>query len=529
MAELRKHMNQPLIHRVASVLPAVLLGIVTFTLVLTITDPPGPGLDPDALHYMGAAESVAAHLEYRVPTADWASADSTSLLAHFPPGLSTVLALPVRLGMTAPQAGRLVNALAAAVTVTVLVLLVSGASTPLTGILFAVALFATDAMHQVHLSVLSEPLFLAWLALTLAAMTRAPDRPLRAGIPAALGALTRYAGVSLVGAAILWSLLQRAPLATRLRRAVVAALPAVLLQGVWVLRTRHAVGPTAIRHFAVYTDGLGATLAQGVETLRAWLVPDPDAAVSPLPYHGWLAIAAGLVLLAVVTRGARQVWTETRPAAAHDDVPVVDARRLIAASGLLLGCYLGVVLVSRLLADPMIPLDERLLAPALVLMTTIAATSIAHWWRAAHTTIARIAVCGALLGWLAASGSVTADDADYALTWGSDLAGDQWRRSELLAWARTDGATRPLYTNWPAAVYFHLHRPARQVPRSDDARALAAFADTVRVRDGRVLVFDVPDEEYATRAMLLQLRGLGIVARRQDGVVLAPVSAAPGR
>jgi hypothetical protein len=516
-------MNQRSIQRVARLIPAALLGIVAFALVLTITDPPGPGLDPDALHYMGAAASVAAHLEYRVPTADWASADSTAPLAHFPPGFSTALALPMRLGMTAPQAARLVEALAAAVTVTVLVLLVSGAATPLAGILFAVALFATAALQEVHVSVLSEPLFLAWLALTLAAMTCAPDRPLRAGIPAALGALTRYAGLSLVGAAVLWSLMQRAPRATRLRHAVIAALPALLLQGAWVLRTRHGAGPTAIRRFAVYTSGLGATLAQGGQTVSAWLVPDPGSAETPLPDHGRLAIVAGLLLLIVVISGARQAWKGASAMTTdEDDAPAIDARRLITASSLLLVCYLGMILVSRLLADPMIPLDQRLLAPALTLATAIAATSIAHWWRAAHTAIARVAVCVALLGWFAASASVTTDDAEYVLTWGSDFAGDQWQRSELLEWARTNGATRPLYTNWPAAVYFHLHRPARQVPLHNDARALAAFPDTVRVRDGRVLVFDVAGEDDV-REMLLQSPGLRVVARLQDGVALAPI------
>ena len=38
--------------------PAALLGILAFALVLAVTDPPGPGLDPDALSYMGAAESL---------------------------------------------------------------------------------------------------------------------------------------------------------------------------------------------------------------------------------------------------------------------------------------------------------------------------------------------------------------------------------------------------------------------------------------------------------------------------------------
>jgi hypothetical protein len=505
----------------ASLFPAALLGIVAFTLVLIITEPPGPGLDPDALQYMGAAESVAAHLEYRVPTADWASADSTSALAHFPPGFSTALALPVRLGLAPMQAARLVEALAAAVTVTVLVLLVSGATTPLAGIFVAVALFAIDAMHEVHVSVLSEPLFLACLALTLAAMVYAPDRPLRAGVPAALGALTRYAGISLVGAVALWQLLQRAPLATRLRRAAVAVLPALVLQGAWVLRTRRMAGPTAIRRFAVYTSGLRATLAQGGATLAGWLVPDPDAPLEPMSHHGWLALAVGVVLLVVVVAGARRAWRLARSTRASDPAPSPDAWRLIMASLVLMACYVSVVFASRLLADPGVPLDNRLLAPVLLLATTIAATTIALWWRAVHSMLARVAVAGALLGWWAASAAVTYDDAEYALEQGSDFAGEQWRRSELLAWARTDGAAHPLYTNWPPAMYFHLHRPSRLVPLRNDARALAAFPDTLRARNGRAVVFEVPGVEYATAEQLAGVRGLRVVARLEDGVVLA--------
>lgn len=510
-------MNQRALQRIASVFPAALLGIVAFTLVLLATDPPGPGLDPDALQYMGAAESLAEHGEYRVPTAKWSSADSTSPLGHFPPGFSTALALPVRFGLASTQAARLVEAAAAAITVTVLVLLVSGAATPLAGMLAAVALFATNAMHEVHVSVLSEPLFLACLALTLAAMVVAPNRPLRSGIAAALGALTRYAGLSLVGAVVLWQLLQRAPLTTRIRRAAIAALPALVLQGAWVLRTRHAAGPTAIRHFTFYSAALTTMLARGGETLAAWLVPDPDAPLAPMRYHAQLAVAVGIVLLIVVVAGARRAWRGDSENAS------IGARRLIEACAVLAACYLGMVFVSKLVADPGIPLDNRLLAPVLVLATTVAATTIALWWRGAHSALARIAVAGALLGWWTATAVVTYDDASYALTWGSDFAGDQWRRSELLAWARTNGTSTPLYTNWSGPVYFYLHRPSRQVPLRQDTAALAAFPDTLRRRDGRVLMFDVSGEEYATSSELLQSRRLRVMARLSDGVVLAPL------
>ena len=539
---------------VAQVLPAALLGVVAFALALIITDPPGPGLDPDALAYMGAAESLAESGAYQIPTAKWASADSTAALAHFPPAYSTVLALPVRLGMTAPQAARLVQALAAAVTVTTLVLLVSAATTALAGILLAVALFAMTSMHEVHASVLSEPLYLTCTALVLAAMVCAPDRPLRAGIPAAVGVMTRYVGASLVGAVVLWQLAQRGPWRVRLRRAVVGTLPAIVVQGAWLLRTRAVAGTGEIRQFALYGN-LRPTVTQGAATLTAWLIPDPSASTEPVAHRGALALTAGCALLVLVMIGVVRTyrtqcaavqpprnefdglhendripsiesgpfrsirWIRSCAVDPHDDAFVV---RLLSAATLLTVAYLGVVVVSLLVADPNIPLDERILAPVLLLLMTIAATALTLWWRATRLDIARIAVCGALLGWWSAAATSTLGEARYALDRGSDFAGEQWRRSELLAWARTEGAGVPLYTNWPSAVYFYLQRPARELPTARDARTLAAFADTVRVRGGRILLFDVQTTEYAPRDSLVKVRGLHTIATVGDGTVLGP-------
>jgi hypothetical protein len=516
-------------------IPAALLGVVAFTLTLIITDPPGPGLDPDALAYIGAAEAVVGHGEYRIPSAKWTSADSTEPLAHFPPGYSTALALPIRLGMAPTQAARVVQATAAFVTVSTLVLLVSAAASTLAGILLALSLFAMTSMHEVHVSVLSEPLFLACMVLVLAAMVWAPDRPLRAGIPAAIGVMTRYAGVSLVGATALWALARGGTWKARARRATIAVLPALVLQAAWVLRTRAVAGSGEIRRFALYGD-LKPTLVQGGATLAAWLIPDPGADREPIPYRGMLAVAAGFALLTLtaigwwrVARAARRAAESRDSASSHErqDARAILAWRLVTAATLILVCYLGVVALSRVAADPDIPLDDRLLAPALLLLMTVAAVGLTHWWRGTRLVIARVAVASALLGWWLAAATTTALEAHYALDLGSDFAGEQWRGSEVLAWARTEGAGRTLYSNWPAAVYFHLHRPSRELPRQRDAHTLAAFADTVRVRDGRVLLFDTQSPEFAPNHSLLETRGLRTIARLRDGVVLGPVPVIP--
>jgi hypothetical protein len=509
----------------------VLLGLVAFALVLDITEPPSPGLDPDALAYLGSAESFALHGEFRTPTAHWPSSDSTSALSHFPPGFATAIAIPVRLGMAPVQGARLVEAAAAFVTVTTLAFLVGEATTPLAGILLVTALFAMSAMHEIHVSVLSEPLFLAFVALTLAAMVNRRSTPWLAGLWSALAAMTRYAGLSVIGAVVLWSVARAGTPGERLRRGAWALLPAVVLEGLWFVRTKLVATSEPIRRLAFYGD-LGTSIKQGVTTLASWLVPDADAALDPadaMPHRGAIAAVVGVLLVVVVLTG---VWRARRqrgayPAASGAETVRPDALRLIAAAALLVACYLGLLVVSRLVADPGIPFDERILAPVIVLATTIAATGIALWWRSTRAELPRIALCGALLGWWCGAASATWIDASYVMTWGSDFAGDQWRRSELLDWARTEGRAHPLFTNWPVVSYFYLGRPARDVPRLDETHLLGAFADSLRARDGRVLAFDVPGVEYLPMDSLMKAPGLRVVARVRDGAVLAATPARP--
>jgi hypothetical protein len=509
---------------IARWLAPALLGIVAFALVLEITDPPAPGLDPDALAYMGSAQSLARHGEFRAPTARWWSSDSTAALAHFPPGFATALAVPVRLGMDPMQGARLVQALSAFVTVAVLVLLVSEAAAPVAGVLLAAALFSMSSMHEVHVSVLSEPLFLACVALALLAMVRRPERPWLAGVAAALATLTRYAGVSVVGAVALWSFARRGSLVTRLRRAALALLPALVTQGLWFVRTRRIGGAEPIRKLSLYGD-LGSTLHQGATTLTWWLVPNPDEWNEKLPHQRGAALAAGCVILLIVLTAA---WRAYRSSAARAEprAELPEGVRLLAAIGLLIVSYAGILLLSRLVADPNIPFDERILAPVMLLGATLAATGIGLWWRSTASALPRIAVVGALLGWWAAAGSHTRNEARWVFDHGSDFASDQWRHSDLIDWARSEGAAHPLYTNWPVMSYFYLRRPARDVPRLAETARMGEFVDSLRARGGRILEFASPGIEYVPLDSMAKVPGLRVVARRGDGVVLAPTDAA---
>jgi hypothetical protein len=383
------------------------------------------------------------------------------------------------------QGSRLVSATAAFVTVATLAFLVGEATAPLAGILLATALFGMSATYVVHVSVLSEPLFLAFLALTLAAMVRRDEKPWLAGLWAALAALTRYAGISAVGAAALWSVARRGTIGERARRGMWALLPAAVLQGLWFVRTKLVASASSIRELALYGN-LGKSIHEGATTLTSWLVPDADGALDPadaMPHRRAIAAVAGALLVVVVLTGtvrALRRHRTGRTGAGDDASDPTAALRLLAASTLLVACYLALLIVSRLIADPGIPFDERILSPVIVLGTTIAATGIALWWRSTRAELPKIALCGALLGWWFGAASTTWVDASYVMAWGSDFGGDQWHRSELLAWAVQQLADRALFLSREAG--------ARRAPPERDcaARPVRRFASRARRARARV-------------------------------------------
>jgi hypothetical protein len=499
-------------------------GILAFALVLEITAPPGPGLDTDAMTYLGAAESMARHGALVVPGNDW-HADSTSPLARFPPGYPVAIALASRAGMEPIEGARLVNAMAAFVTVATLVMLVCEATTLLVGLSFGAVLVVLPAMHEVHVSVLSEPLYLALTALALAAMVRRPERPGLTGAVAALAPLVRYVGVSVLVAAAIWAIWPAAGTRARLRRLAWALGPGVVALGLWVLRTSRVASMDSIRQVALY-DGLSESLRQGVTAIAAWLVPDPRRWMPLLPHRALVAaLIAGLVVL-VMALGVRSLMRSRRMPANQADAHrarVELAWRLMLASAVMVGCYLAMLVTSRLLADPGIPFDQRLLSPVIVLATMAITVAAFHWWVGVSSMAPRIAVLGVGFAWWCAASMVTAGEARRVRREGSGYGTERWRRSDVIEWGRTAGTGHPLFSNRPPAVYFHLHRPVRDVPAVEDAARMQEFADRVRAENGRVLMFRTAASWFVTIDSLTRATTLRPVFEGASGVVLAPV------
>lgn len=498
---------------------AVFLGAIACWFVFDWTQPAGPGLDPDAVQYVAAAKSLAAHGTLEVPDDSWDSPDSAEPLAHFPPGVSTVLAAPVALGADPVQAARVVNGIAALALIAIVCLIASWAEGRVAGMIAAVGVAVTPAVSYVYLDVLSEPLFFALMAVALACMIVRPKSPFAAGVAAAASAMVRYAGVSLVAAVGVWGFVRPGTLRERVRRAATGVAPGAIALLAWMVRTRLETHGGGIRQFSVYGQ-IAPTLHEGARTLVAWTSPLVGGVWRLIP-----AVIAGVALVALGRDAGRRWGVRERvlgmgramaaDESAHDRTP-----RAVAAIAVMAACYVAVVVAARMFADPAIPLDERLLSPLMLLAIVAIMLAVRSGWRVWRRP-ARVVAATLLFAWCGASAWATAQQGSYAVDTGNDYADESWFGSPLIAWVRDHAAGRPLYTNYTTALYFHANRWSRALPQAPTRDTAQAVAEVVAREHGLIVGFNRSSQFAATPTALLQLvpQRVHMLVRTRDGAI----------
>lgn len=495
---------------------ATTFGIAAFWGVLSLTDPPGPGLDPDAMSYLGAGMTFAHDGAFRVPVPAWTNADTTTPLAHFPPGFPVTIAAGIAAGMAPVNAARVVEAVAAGTTVAVVLIAANAAGGLFAAFIAAAILFTTQAFVTAHASVLSEPLFFALLALFAWQMAReAPRerstrRTILLGVLAAATLLVRYAGASLTAALVLDALLatRDASWRERIRRVALAGvIPAVTL-GAWAL-SRPKTDGKKIRETGLYVSGLSSTLQEGVDTLGRWLAPDIE---SPVVQLG----AALVVLVALVVLIVRTVSAARN--ACRDHGERATETRTYRTVAIIAVSYAAVIGVSRILADPSIPLDDRMLAPVFLLAIFALAPALARWWWSARAGVSLVSAAVAAV-WLVRAAHATAGAASEYRWDGGDLASREWRLSPLVEYARRADPSMRLYSNWPSAVWFHTQRAVAELPEELDPRTVAALRARLEREHGAVIAFTTRSPDAASPDSLATLAGLVPVLTGPDGTV----------
>jgi 4-amino-4-deoxy-L-arabinose transferase-like glycosyltransferase len=418
--------------------------------VLALTWKYGPGIGPDSIHYLAAAESLLAGDGYR----GW---DGSPYLL-WPPLFPTLLALGSLSGLPLPEAARLLNALAFGLTVAltgvwlrewvrrprlvlpgtglvllspVLVRVSTMAWTEATFTLFTLA-----ALWGLHRGVRHGDRRGTWLAVGCAAGC------------AAAAALTRYVGVTVIGtgAAVLF-LLGRGSPARRAGSALgFAALSAAPL-ALWLARN-HRVSATL-------TGGRTWAAVTGVR---------PPLFISPAVAALSLCVALFLALAAAACIARRRAGGET-------DALAVLTLFCVAYFG-------GILALARQGASN--PVDYRLLTPLYVPLVLLAVGLAAHVLE--RGADARPVWLGFGLFALAAVGVLVRESAAMPREGAGGYATDRWVRSDLLRWLRENPLPGRVYSNAPEALHFHLGLEAGPSPpkyvgfsRVVDRESLRAF------------------------------------------------------
>jgi len=439
---------------------------------------PGMVVTPDGGQYLAAASNVATGRGVTSPivpeTTDVSVRDQ--LLARgrmpfteWPPVYPTLVAAASKLGMSAIAAARLLNVLAVGATAALLVALVEVLSGSLAGgVAVAVAalcgpvvagytpLQSVNVLDQ-SVFVLSESVFLPLvLAALLAGGTALAGRSARFRVAVALvmvATLVRFVGVA-VGASLALAVL--AVPATRGRRfrssfAMLLAGPAAVLA--WTVMRRVVWGAGPVKSLAWHPPGT-RRVGGVVDVAAGWFGMQQGVA-------DWVRVAVVLavavsVTVVVAVPGVRRKLLGDR----LDDPARLGTALSLAA---FVWAYPTVVLLSVTLVDKNVPLDQRLLGPAGVVLFAlvggVVVVAVAHlrpaqavWLPASVAALFALAVALAGTSGLADVAGAHRDAVDNAL-----------RRAAQSPVGKLPAAD-VVFSNRPGDLYVDVGRPSLLLP-----------------------------------------------------------------
>ena len=407
--------------------------------------PYGPGVTPDSVHYLSAAENLRRGIGYATSVVPW-DGPFPRPLVEWPPLYPLALVGVTALGGAVAGPWALNALLLAAGTWQVARL---SEPAPLLG---ALIFLASPAVVMVHGYAWSEPLFLLLVLLSLRAQERllaepGPARLASAAALTGLACLTRYLGVTLAVSGALALTGRRRPL-----QALAYAGLSVTPLGLWLLRNRSVAGSLAGERAASGRE-LPELIREAARTLGGWMVPLD----SPLPKYG--ALAALLALSFVLFRSA-----------GLQDVPWLA----------FLGVYLlALIVLARTVAFD--PLTTRLLAPIVPSLAVLTARRFVP-----GKTVLAAAVVVLLL---AGPALVTARELAYSalVTKGRGYRAAKWRETEAVRMAALgqgpfarDGI---IYSDAPDVLFLYSGRPVRYLPQEGSQLA--------NLREGSIVLVGV--------------------------------------
>ena len=418
-------------------------------IVLWMTAHWGVGADSDGLAYLILARQVAARQEYGYPL----PGGGVKPMTHFPPGYPlTVAAMHLLTGGSMANAALVLSILAFATLIALAGWLTFRHTRhfwPAVGV--AAWLAVAPGLLYIYGWARSETVFITLLLLLGALLTRWEEHPSPAGA-LAIGLLAgwityvRWVGVIAAAWVLLWMgwVNRRQSLARGWRCPIVTALGAGVPVGALLLANRLRAGSATNRRI-LWHPPTAAQWQQALQTVGDWLCPACHLGARGETLLGGLMVLGGLMLVALAWhRAARQgkasVW-----------------RVFVARWGSFAGLYFGALVGAITVVDAATPLDKRLLAPLLPVLTMVLAVTV---WRLLHERPMAATVVSAL--WLAFLAFTLWGDyhAFYDMRWGGvAVRSFRWQQAKIWEAVRSLPPDVLVLTNDMEGTVYYTGRP----------------------------------------------------------------------
>ncbi len=467
----------------------------------------GPGVHEDSYVYMDTAWALLHGYGFQ---------RDGEPMTHFPPGYPVLLASAHLFVDNLVHAARWLHVLLYGVNIVLIGLagyMISGGSI-LALLVSALAVILSGELLLVYSTAASEAPFIAFALISfifLAMHIAAPRWSLlvTAAVFLGLAMVVRYAGVTLLPAAVvcLW-LMDKRPLAYRLRECFFLAFVSSLPLAAWIIRNIIVAGTPTNRPLAYHPVGL--------DHLKE-LVGRLCYLYFPVNVSLWLIVPVLLAIAAVIIV---QLYRQ-RPGTA--------AKTLLSLIVVFCAIYVSFLFVSMSFFDASTTFEYRILAPvgvlAMVLTVSLCMKIVTTADRAWVRWLTGAFVVGVLVTNAPEQWRMVTDLHHN----GYYYSGRQWRESETLAYLSSIPQSVTVYSNHPHAIGYLLGRRARKVPLKSDPMSLLPAEDFGQsiwsmckdvAENQAIVVFSDPDVWYLPTAEELQSScGLALTRRLVDGVV----------
>jgi Dolichyl-phosphate-mannose-protein mannosyltransferase len=346
----------------------------------------------DSFNYIAGARNLAQGNGYVFPY----QSDQLAPITHFPPGLSSILAIFERLGLDALLAARGFNMVLFGLSAALVGLTVRTSNqSPLFGILGALLFLSSSTMVEIYSLAMSEGFYLFLTLLGFLLLNEGLERNRRYALVAAVllfgaAGLTRFVGVANVAAAVLayllWSkkkLLQKTGEAALF--GLIGLLPAIW----WAVRTYSFTATFNDRQFGFHPP-VQKNYFTAVRTIYTWVLPERFVAGYEALYG--IILLAGLsgAILFFSWYGIRKTGFQLGRFRSLDR-----PRFLVFLYAGYLLLYLAAIFAAKTFLDPAIGMSTRMLSPLLPGLIVVGLSFLNSLWRSGFLPLRGLSMAAA--------------------------------------------------------------------------------------------------------------------------------------